>query len=182
MKVIKTWFNAWTTSSRMGGAHYIYPCLFGCNDSCDRLGHYLICPLMFSLCKFMHRDFSIHPTDTWGLNSLDKGTIIHMCCVFSAYHATAAHVKQNHDIYGTADQSQKLLIQYQRRTWSIFAEAYDAEARDFGISCPRYTLPAIIQWHLNYEGPKLNADYADLSVTIELSQAHVQSSVPPAPT
>ena len=35
--------------------------------------------------------------------------------------------------------------------------------RDFGISCPRYTLPAIMQWHLNYEGPKLNADYADLS-------------------
>ena len=40
MKVIKTLFNAWTTSSRMGGAHYVYPCLFGCNDSCDRLGHY----------------------------------------------------------------------------------------------------------------------------------------------
>ena len=28
MKVIKTLMNAWTTSSRMGGAHYIYPCLF----------------------------------------------------------------------------------------------------------------------------------------------------------
>ncbi len=86
-----------------------------------------------------------------------------MCCVFSGYHGVAAHVKQNHDIYGTANQSQELLIHSQKRTWNISAEAYEAEARDFGISCPRYTLPAIIQWHLNYEGPKLNADYADLS-------------------
>ncbi len=86
-----------------------------------------------------------------------------MCCVFSGYHGVAAHVKQNHDIHGAANQSQKLFIQSQTRTWSIFAEAYEAEARDFGISCPRYTLPAIIQWHLDYEGPKLNADYADLS-------------------
>ena len=146
--------------------------------------------MMFSLCKFMHRDLSIHPTDRWGLNSPDKATIIHMCCVFSAYHATAAHVKQNHDTYGTANQSQKLLIQSQRRTWSTFAEAYEAEARDFGISCPRYTLPAILQWHLNYEGPKLNADFSDLSqdplvlcpVTNELTLALVQSSVPNAPT
>ena len=72
MKVIKTWMNAWTTSSRMGGAHYIYPCLFGCKDERDRLGHNLVCPMMFSLCKFMHRDLSIHATDRWGLNSPKK--------------------------------------------------------------------------------------------------------------
>ena len=107
-----------------------------------------------------------------------------MCCVFSAYHATAAHVKQNHNIYGNAKQSKKLLIQSQRRTWSIFAEAYEAEARDFGISCPRYTLPAIIQWHLNYERPKLSAADVDVSqdplvlcpVTNELNATDVELS------
>ena len=96
MKVIKTWLNAWTTSSRMCGAHYIYPCLLGCSDSCDRLRHYLICLLLFSLCKYMHRDFSIHPTDRWGLNSPDKGIIIHMCCVFPGYHGVVSHAKLNH--------------------------------------------------------------------------------------
>ena len=111
----------------------------------------------------MHIDLSIHPTDRWGLNPPDKCTMIHMCCVFSGYQGVAAHVKQNHDIYGTAHLSQALVIQSRKRTWSISAEAYEAEARDFGISCPRYTLPAIIQRHLNYEGPKLNADYAGLS-------------------
>ena len=92
--------------------------------------------------------------------------------------------------HGTANQSQKLLIQSHRRTWSTFAEAYEAEARDFGLSGPRYTLPAILQWHLNYEGPKLNADFLDLShdplvlcpVTNELTLALVQASVPNAPT
>ena len=113
-----------------------------------------------------------------------------MCCVFSAYHATAAHVKQNHDTYGTADQTQKLLIKSQRKTWSTFAEAYEAEARDFGLSCPRYIFAAIIQWHLTYEGPKLNHEIVDLSQdplilcldSTELSPAPVQSPAPPAPT
>ena len=50
MKVIKTWMNAWTTSSRMGGAHHIYPCLFGCSDVTDRLGHYIECPRGCLLC------------------------------------------------------------------------------------------------------------------------------------
>ena len=68
MKIIKTLFNAWTTCSRIGGAHYIYPCTFGCNDCCDRLSHYLICPMLLTLCEFMHIDFSIHPADRWGLN------------------------------------------------------------------------------------------------------------------
>ena len=97
---------------------------------------------------------------------------------------------KNHDTYGSADQTQKLLIKSQRRTWSIFAEAFEAEARDFGLSCPRYTLAAIIQWHLTYEGPKLNHEFEDLSQdpsilcldSTELSPAHVQSAAPPAPT
>ena len=163
MKVIKTWMNAWTTSSRMGGAHHIYPCLFGCKDVTDRLGHYIECPMMFSLWKFMHRDLSIHATDRWGLNSPKNGDIIHMCCVVSAYHATAAHVKQNHDTYGPTDQTQTLLIKSQRRTWSIIAEAYEGTARDFEISCPKYILAAIIQWHLSYEGSKLHNELEELS-------------------
>jgi len=82
MKVIKTWMNAWTTSSRMGGAHHIYPCLSGCKDVTVRLGHYIECAKVFTLWKFMHRDLSIHATDRWGLNSPNKRDIIQICCVF----------------------------------------------------------------------------------------------------
>ena len=105
----------------------------------------------------------IHATDRWGLNSPSKRDIIHICCAFSAYHATSAHVKQNHDTYGITDQTKQFLIQSQRRTWSIFAEAYEATARDFEISCPKYILAAIIQWHLSYEGSKLHNELEELS-------------------
>ena len=106
--------------------------------------------------------------------------------MFSAYHATSAHVKQNHDTYGIADQTKKLLFESQRRTWSTFAEAYEAEARDFELSCPRYTLAAIIQWHLTYEGSKLNHELEELSqdpliLCLEppvVLPAHVQTEAP----
>jgi len=153
--------------------------------------------MMFSLWKFMHRDLSIHATDRWGLNSPNKRDIMHICCVFSAYHATSAHVKQDHETYGTADQTKQFLIQSQRRTWSIFAEAYEATARDFEISCHRYTLAAIIQWHLSYEGSKLHNELEDFSqdpliLCLEppgvlpeshaSSSAHVQLFVPSSTT
>ena len=86
-----------------------------------------------------------------------------MCCVFSRYHGVAAHPQQNHDIHDTANQNKELLILSQQKTWSISAEAYEAEARDFGISCPRYTLTGILHGHLNFKGPKLSVDDLGLS-------------------
>ncbi len=93
----------------------------------------------------------------------NKRDIMHIGCIFSAYHATSAHVKQNHALYGTPDQNKQLLIQSQRRTCNSFAEAYEATARDFEISCPKYTLASIIQWHLSYEGSKLHNELEDFS-------------------
>ncbi len=75
----------------------------------------------------------------------------------------AAHVELNHDMYASANQNKKLSNQSQQKTWSIFAEAYEATARDFEISCPKYTLASIIQWHLSYEGSKLQNDLEDFS-------------------
>ena len=47
-------------------------------------------------------------------------------------------------------------MQASQKTWSVSAEAYNANARDFGISTPKFCPPAIMQWHLNHEGPKLS--------------------------
>ena len=33
-----------------------------------------------------------------GLNAVDKGALIHMCCVFYGYHGLLAHVKKQHDV------------------------------------------------------------------------------------
>jgi len=45
--VLKTCFNAWTTSSRMHSEH-VLPCLFGCKDEKDILSHYLRCPVLWA--------------------------------------------------------------------------------------------------------------------------------------
>ena len=123
--------------------------------------------------------------------------------MFCGYHGVSANVKQNRDTFATATQIQKISIQSQQKTWSISAETYETNARDFGISCPKYTLPSILQWHLNYEGPKLvlidqdtfqyslvlcpvpaltNVDLTPDPLGPHLVQAHVQSSVPPSTT
>ena len=41
---------------------------------------------------------------------LAKVTLCTFAVFFSAYHATSSHVKQNHELYGTTDQSKQLLI------------------------------------------------------------------------
>ena len=40
------------------------------------------------------------------------------------------------------DQCEQLLMRSWRKAWSVFAEAYQADARDFGVHVPGYSLPA----------------------------------------
>ena len=76
-----------------------------------------------------------------------------MLCILW-YHAVISHVKMNHDTFATDNQRLKLSIRSAQKTWSVFAEAFSASARDFGICTPKFSLVAMINWHLNYKGPK----------------------------
>ena len=51
------------------------------------------------------------------------------------------------------DQCEQLLMRSWRKAWSVFAEAYQADARDFGVHVPGYSLPAWLSWRLNFEDP-----------------------------
>ena len=44
--LLKTWLNAWSTSSRLH-SQPILPCLFGCTNACDSLDHYISCPALW---------------------------------------------------------------------------------------------------------------------------------------
>ena len=120
----------------------------------------------------MHRDHSNHLDDKQGFDSPDLASMIHMCRVSSGYHGNAVHVSQNHDISGAANQNRKLLFLSVNRIWSIFAEAYEAETRDFGIF-------VIMQWHLIYEGPELNAHDAERSQVLCPVTASNAADFPP---
>ena len=92
-----------------------------------------------------------------------------MCCVYSGYHAVISHVKMNHDTFATECQRLKLSIRSAQKTWSVFADAFSVSAHEFGICTPKFSLVAIINWHLNYEGPKCN-DCFDGSVQVQEGQ------------
>ena len=46
-----------------------------------------------------------------------------------------------------------LLIGPRNKAWSVCAKAYDADARDFGVSTPHYSLAAWINWNINFDDP-----------------------------
>ena len=59
----------------------------------------------------------------------------------------------NHDTFATDNQRLNLSIRCAQKTWSVFAEAFSASSRDFGVCTPRFSLVAMMNWHLNYKEP-----------------------------
>ena len=83
MKVIKTWLNGWHTSSRCQAAR-IYPCLFGCEGKRDDLHHYIICPQLYGLCKFLKRGIYHFLLDRICLcNPTYESCFSHLLCFWS---------------------------------------------------------------------------------------------------
>jgi len=92
-KVIKTWANAWATSYRYHEGIKL-PCLFGCSESRDDLGHYYNCPHLFALWKFIASDVDSEPLVRWGLVLPTNLSFLQTLCVFSAYHAVRREFKR----------------------------------------------------------------------------------------
>ena len=60
-------------------------------------------------------------------------------------------MNSHHDIY--IQNLEHLLIEPRNKAWSVFAEAYDADARDFGASTPHFSFAAYIHWNLHFDDP-----------------------------
>jgi hypothetical protein len=64
----RTLWNGWPTTWRMRtmpGAADIRPCLLGCASACDRIEHYLVCPIAWGVLQ-THRGIELH----WGRKCL----------------------------------------------------------------------------------------------------------------
>ena len=59
-KVLKCWCNGWATSYRYH-EDKLLPCLFGCSGCKGELGHYLQCPHLFALWRFLTGEVSRDP-------------------------------------------------------------------------------------------------------------------------
>ena len=92
--VIKTWANAWTTSTRMHESKSL-KCIFGC-DAKDNLEHYLCCdPLWTAVISASFKRSEL----LWSCPLIKLGLMepsmewLQMCCVaFSCYHS----IKMSH--------------------------------------------------------------------------------------
>ena len=71
--------------------------------------------------------------------------------MYGAYHVLIKYVNSHHDIY--IANCEQLLIGPRNKAWSVFAEAYDADARDFGVSTPHFSVAAWIHWNIHFDDP-----------------------------
>ena len=71
--------------------------------------------------------------------------------MYGAYHTLIKYVNCHYDIYN--QNFEHVLIEPRNKAWSVFAEAYDADARDFGVSTPHYSLAAWIHWNIHFDDP-----------------------------
>ena len=54
--------------------------------------------------------------------------------MYGAYHTLIKFADSKHDIY--IENCEQLLIESHQQAWSVFAEAYPADARDLGFLFP----------------------------------------------
>ena len=81
------------------------------------------------------------PLERIGLCNPSHETMVHMCCAYGAYHSLINYVNCRSDTFFIGS-TEKLLIKASNKAWSVFAEAYRAEAQGFKVYAPCYSLPA----------------------------------------
>ena len=92
------------------------------------------------------------PLERTGLCNPTRESLVNICCAYGAYNSLINYVNTRSDRF-YIDQSEKLLIKASDKAWSVFAEAYRAEAQDFKVNAPCYSLHAWLDWRLNIEDP-----------------------------
>jgi hypothetical protein len=137
LKVLKTWLNGWATSHRMHEDE-THVCLLGCPDAVDSLTHYIHCPHLFAMQKFLFEDTSDDPCVRFGIKSPDPRSFKVISCLFSAYHALKREVRA-----GKIDLHSETWL---RTAWSLFADVCKAEAGELRVHTRAFSLCKFIDF------------------------------------
>ena len=141
-KVLKCWTNGWATSRRYH-EDQLLPCLLGCRNDSDCLEHYLLCPHLFGLWRFLSGGLADeNPLIRWGLIHPNKLTLHYVACVFSGYHA----VRRDFNASSCTSTDNRLVLTSAqlRRAWSVFADAFKVEARELALQQRQFSLPEFL--------------------------------------
>ena len=142
IKIFKTWVNGWCTSHRFHDPVRC-PCLFGCTAKPDDMSHFIMRPHLYALGLFFRGHLSSDPLVRLGLVKPQTEHYRHMCCVFDGFHAMRHAIRSGSiEVSSNMDLSSRQVW----RLWSVFAEAYSAEAREHAICFRRFSLPEFISF------------------------------------
>ena len=147
MRILRTWCNACATSTRYHHAVTL-PCLFGCRARKDSLTHYLQCPHMYALMKFFNSTTDSNPLIRFGLVNPNPERLSLICCSFAGYHAVRRNVRKS----SFAPVDMELSYGDLRRFWTLFAEAFAAEAREHCIACAKFSVPEFVNFLVTANG------------------------------
>jgi hypothetical protein len=142
MTILKTWTNSWATSHRSHDPGGKLPCLLGCRAQKDSLIHYLQCPYLFSLMQFFNRSTDCNPLVRFGLVKPNLDCLSLICMASAGYHAVRRNVRKTS--FRPVDM--ELTSSDVRRFWTVFAEAFTAEAREHNASCTKFSVPDFLSF------------------------------------
>ena len=141
MTIMKTWTNSLATSHRSHDP-VVQPCLLGCRSQKDSLIHYLQCPHLFSLMKFFNRSTDGNPLARFGLVEPNLECLSIICSASAGYHAIRRNVRKT----GFLPVDKELSSGDIRHFWTVFAEAFSAEAREHNASCAKFSVPDFLNF------------------------------------
>ena len=101
----------------------LHNCLLGCASEPDSQSHYMQCPHLFALIRYLIRDVSGDPLTRWGLVNPTLRSMHCACCAFSGYHAVKAQIRASstHFVNTNDGPCCGSLI---RSHWIVFADAF----------------------------------------------------------
>ena len=150
LKVLKTWLNALATSHRMH-EDCALDCLLGCSHAKDSLSHYIHCPHLFAMQRYLFQHISGDPAVRFGIKSPDILSFKVISCLFSAYHALKRDVRAGK-------------INVHSETWlrsalSLFAEVCKAEAGELRVHTRAFSLAKFVDFLITGSLPQPAPNY-----------------------
>jgi len=118
----------------------VLKCLFGCSDAIDSQTHYVMCPHLFALQKFLFEDTSSDPLVRLCVKSPSLHSMKICSCLYSAYHAVKSSVRSGRiSLHGDGLTQPSLQL-----AWSVFANVAAAEAGELRVFSRAFSLPKFL--------------------------------------
>ena len=99
--------------------------------------HYLQCPYMYSLMKFFNRSTDGNSLIRYGLVNPSLDCLAIICCMSAGHHAVRRSVRRFQPTF----TDMELCVGDVRRFWTVFAEAFTAEAGKLCLQCTSFSVP-----------------------------------------